>query len=154
MITKKTKYALKALATLAVEYQHKRPVLISELAERDKIPKKFLEMILLELKNKAILLSKKGKGGGYLLARSPEQIQLVTIMRALEGPLAPLSCLSKTAHAKCDGCESEQTCGLKMIMKEVYEMQIAMLEKLTLNDLTTLQAQLKSKADSAPMYHI
>ena len=113
-------------------------------------------MILLELKNKAILLSKKGKGGGYLLARSPEQIQLVTVMRALEGPLAPLSCLSKTAHAKCDECENEHTCGLKMIMKEVYEMQISMLERLTLNDLMSLQELLNrsTKNDSSPMYYI
>lgn len=139
MITKKTKYALKALATLAQGYEHKKPILISDLAIKDRIPKKFLEQILLELKNKGILHSKKGKGGGYLLSREPGQIQLITVMRTLEGPLAPLACLSKTAPRKCAECVNESKCGLKMVMKEVYEMQISMLERLTLKDLMSLE---------------
>lgn len=151
MITKKTKYALKALAYLAQEFDHKNPVLISELAHKEKIPKKFLEAILLELKNKGILLSKKGKGGGYLLAKKPEKIDVITVMRILEGPLAPLPCLSQTAHAKCDECESETNCGIRKMMKGVYEAQLRALEKLSLQDLLDLQ---KHGLSAEPMYHI
>ena len=151
MITKKTKYALKALSYLAQEFDHKNPVLISELAHEEKIPKKFLEAILLELKNKGILHSKKGKGGGYLLAKKPEKIDLITVLRVLEGPLAPLPCLSQTAHAKCDECESEVSCGIRKMMKGVYDAQLRALEKLTLQDQLDLK---KHGAGVEPMYHI
>ncbi len=150
MITKKTKYALKALASLAEGYEHKKPILISELAEKDRIPKKFLEMILLELKNKGILHSKKGKGGGYFLAKKPDEIELITVMRILEGPLAPLPCLSQTAHKKCDECDNEVTCGIRSLMKGVYEAQLRALEKLTLQDLLDKHRPLAG----VEMYHI
>lgn len=135
MITKKTKYAFKALVSLALRYEDEKPVLIAELAAKDNTPRKFLEVILLELKNKGILLSKKGKGGGYLLAKNPVNIPLSLILRTLEGSLAPLACLSKTAHAKCDECEDESACGLKMVMRDAYEAQMEKLEKTTLKDL-------------------
>lgn len=150
MITKKTKYALKALAYLTHESDHGKPVLISELAANEKIPKKFLEAILLELKNKGVLQSKKGKGGGYALAKKPEKIDLITVMRILEGPLAPLPCLSQTAHAKCDECDNEVTCGIRSMMKSVYEAQIQVLEKLTLKDLMSSHRG----AASSAMYYI
>src|SRR3989338_475506 len=112
MISNKTKYALKALVALAEDYVDNQPTLISDLARKEHVPKKFLELILLELKNRGILQSKKGKGGGYFLAKTPDDIKLGTVMRILEGPLAPLPCLSKTAYKKCDDCEDESTCNI------------------------------------------
>ncbi len=150
MITKKTKYAFKALASLAEGYERNKPILIAELASNDRIPKKFLEMILLDLKNNGILHSKKGKGGGYSLAKKPEQIDLITVMRILEGPLAPLPCLSRTAHKKCDECDNETTCGIRSLMKGVYEAQLRALEKLSLQDLLDKHRPLTG----VEMYHI
>lgn len=136
MISKKTKYALKALTILTEEYCRQKPVLIETLARRGKTPKKFLELILLDLKNKGILMSKKGKGGGYLLARNPDAIKLGTVMRILEGPLAPLPCLSKTAYRKCEECEDEAACNIRLMMKEIYEAQLKVLDETTLQDLS------------------
>ena len=135
MISKKTKYALKALDILADEYSSGWPVLIQELAQRGKAPKKFLELILLELKNNGILQSKMGKGGGYFLAKNPGAINLGSVLRILEGPLAPLPCLSKTAYRKCDECVDENTCSVRMVMKNVYEAQLQILEHTTLQDM-------------------
>lgn len=135
MITKRTKYALKALEALALKYDSGAPVLISDLAKQGRIPKKFLELILLDLKNKGILESKKGKGGGYLLAKKPDQISLGTVLRMLEGPLAPVPCLSVTAYRKCDECVDESTCNIRLIMKDLHEYQIRLLVNTTLQDM-------------------
>src|SRR5205809_7495432 len=89
MLSMKAKYGLRALLSLARQ-ENQGPVLISELAEKESIPKKFLELILLDLKNHGILQSKKGKGGGYSLSRRPEAIKLGRVIRVLDGPLAPL----------------------------------------------------------------
>ncbi len=135
MITKKTKYALKALEELARKYADQTPILISVLAKKGHIPKKFLELILLDLKNNGVLESKKGKGGGYFLARRPDQIKLGTILRILEGPLAPLPCLSQTAYKKCEDCEDEATCNIHLIMKELHEFQVKLLDTTSLQDM-------------------
>ena len=148
MISKKTKYALKALITLAERYSSQRPVLISEIAEHDHLPKKFLELILLELKNKGILQSKKGKGGGYFLSQSPEKISLGGVIRILEGPLAPLPCVSQTAYRKCDECIDENSCGLRMVMREVRDATAQILDGTSLHDVLV-----RSKS-TAEMYHI
>jgi len=134
MISKKTKYALKALIYLAREYD-KGPILIADLAREERIPKKFLELILLALKNNGILLSKKGKGGGYYLGRAPREITLGKIIRVLEGPLAPVPCVSESAYAHCDECVSEQTCGIRLVMKEVRDSMAAILDSTTLADV-------------------
>jgi Rrf2 family protein len=134
MLSKKAKYALQALTLLTKEYGH-GPVLISDLAEKEKIPKKFLELILLNLKNKGILQSKKGKGGGYLLGKPPDSITLGEIIRILDGPLAPLPCVSQTAYRKCDECEDEMTCGIRPVMKEVRDATARILDGTTLSDL-------------------
>lgn len=136
MITKKTKYALKALIELAQAYPARKPVLIADLAERGRIPKKFLELILLELKNKGVLQSKKGKGGGYLLAQAPAQIMLGSVMRMLDGPLAPLPCLSQTAYSRCEECVDEATCGIRLVLKEVHDHQLKVLENTSLECLS------------------
>ena len=116
MINKKTKYGIKALISLAGEYASHCPVLISELAVRERIHKKFLELILLELKKAGILFSKKGKGGGYLLAKNPEKISLAEIIRTLEWSLAPIPCLSQRTYRKCEECTDEATCGIRKVM--------------------------------------
>lgn len=133
MLSKKAKYALKALTVLTENYGQ-GPILISQLAERERIPRKFLELILLQLKNNGILMSKKGKGGGYLLSRSPEKVNLGQIIRIVDGPLAPLPCVSRTAYVKCDECHDEKTCNIRIIMKEVRDSTAAILEGTTLDE--------------------
>ncbi|MBI3314010.1 MAG: Rrf2 family transcriptional regulator [Candidatus Omnitrophica bacterium] len=150
MISKKTKYAIKALLLLSEGVTTSQTQLISDLARKGKIPKKFLESILLELKNDGILRSKKGKGGGYSLAKRPSQIKLGALLRILEGPLAPLPCLSKTAYEKCAECEDENTCALRLTMKEMYKAQTEILDNTTLEDMLE-----KSRAlQTSEMYFI
>ncbi len=132
MLSKKTKYALQALLYLSRPEHGGRPVLISEIAEAERIPKKFLELILLDLKNQGILRSKKGKGGGYLLGREPEEIFLGHVVRMFEGPLALLPCVSVTAYRKCDECSNEQACGIRMVMKQVRDATARILDRTTL----------------------
>ncbi|KAF0219062.1 MAG: BadM/Rrf2 family transcriptional [Geobacteraceae bacterium] len=134
MISKKTKYALKALIYLSREYD-KGPILISDLARDERIPKKFLELILLTLKNNGILQSKKGKGGGYYLGRHPRDITMGQAIRVVEGPLAPVPCVSESAYAKCDECDDEQTCGIRLVMKDVRDAMAKILDGTTLADV-------------------
>ena len=134
MISRKTKYGLQALIYLAKKYG-KGPVLIAELAKRERIPKKFLESILLDLRNKGILQSKKGKGGGYALARPPHAITMGEVIRVLEGPLAPVPCVSQTAYRKCEECRDENSCEIRMVMKQVRDAIANILDHTTLADL-------------------
>jgi Rrf2 family protein len=134
MLSKKAKYALKALLTMADEYG-KGPLLISNIAGRDGIPRKFLELILLELKNQGILQSKKGKGGGYSLNRPASSIMVGHIVRLIDGPLAPLPCVSKTAYRRCDECQDERTCGIRIVMREVREATARILDSTSLADI-------------------
>jgi Rrf2 family protein len=134
MLSKKSKYALKALMVLAKEYGQ-GPVLISDIAQREDIPRKFLELILLELKNQGILQSKKGKGGGYFLGRAPHQVSVGHVVRVLEGPISPLPCVSKTAYMRCRECRDERTCGIRMVMKEVRDATSKILDSTTLADM-------------------
>jgi Rrf2 family protein len=134
ILSKKAKYALRALVLLAKEYGS-GPVLISEMAQRERIPKKFLELILLELKNQGVLQSKKGKGGGYFLGKTPEAITLGQVIRALDGPLAPLPCVSQTAYMKCEECTDETTCGIRIVMKEVRDATARILDYTSLSDV-------------------
>ena len=110
----------------------KGPTLISDLAEEEAIPKKFLEQILLSLKNLGLVSSKKGKGGGYMLVHPPDQITIATIIRLIEGPLAPLPCASETRFRKCDECIDIETCGTRIVMKEVRDSIAQILERTTL----------------------
>jgi Rrf2 family protein len=151
-LSQKTKYALRALQVLARE-QARGPILISELAEKDAIPRKFLELILLELKNQGILQSKKGKGGGYFLRKAPEKVSLGQIVRIFDGPLAPLPCVSESAFMKCDDCTDEVTCGLRSVMKEVRDATAKVLDNTTLADLVKRADRLKDKK-AGLMYYI
>lgn len=133
MISKKTKYALNALIYLARHCQE-GPVLISAIAQSERIPQKFLEQILLDLKNNGILQSKKGKGGGYFLGRPAQEIMLGKVVRLFDGPLAPVSCVSQTAYRKCEECRDDSCCGIRMVMKDVRDAISNILDKTSLAD--------------------
>jgi Rrf2 family protein len=134
MLTMKTKYALKALAQLARAEQGS-PVQIADIAEQEGIPRKFLEAILAELRHHGFLLSRKGRSGGYLLARSPANITLAAVIRVLDGPIAPVPCLSRTAYRRCDGCKDESTCAVRLILRDSYDASLQVLENTTLADM-------------------
>jgi Rrf2 family protein len=135
MISKKAKYALKALSCLATAFENKKPMLISEIAEKENIPKKFLETILLELRNNGILHSQKGKGGGYILRLQPDSINLAKIIRVIDGPIAPVLCVSLNFYGKCDDCTSEETCKIRPIMQQIRDANLSVYENTTLKDL-------------------
>ena len=107
-------------------------MLITQLASDEAIPKKFLEQILLSLKESGLVGSKKGKGGGYFLVQSPEQITLASVIRLMEGPIAPLPCASETRFRKCDECPDVMTCGTRIVMREVRDAMAEILERTTL----------------------
>jgi Rrf2 family protein len=135
MISKKAKYALKALKHLGMKYEDKKPTLISEIAEVENIPKKFLEAILLELRNNGVLQSQKGKGGGYSLRMAPEEITFAKILRIIDGPIAPLLCVSLNFYGHCDDCKTEEECKLRPILGKVRDANLAVYEKTTVADL-------------------
>ncbi|GDX52552.1 Rrf2 family transcriptional regulator [Bacteroidota bacterium] len=135
MLSKKAKYGLQAIIFLAKEEKKKKgPIQISELAEKENIPKKFLEIILLEMRKQGILHSKMGAGGGYSLGKSADKISIGQIVRLLDGPLAQVSCLSKTAYHKCDECKDEKTCEIRKVMKKVHESTARILDRTSLAD--------------------
>ena len=133
MLSKKSQYAFKALIYLS-EQSNKGPVLISEISKKKKIPLKFLENILLELRKAGVLESKKGKGGGYYFAVDPHQVSLARIMRLLDGPIALLPCVSLNFYEKCKDCD-EKVCGLNRMMIQVRDATLKVLENKTLADL-------------------
>jgi Rrf2 family protein len=152
-ISKKSKYGLRALFELARRYEQ-GPVLIAELARRERIPKKFLELILLELKNKGILGSKKGKGGGYFLARSPDSVSLGEVIRALDGPIAPVPCVSQTAYRTCDECADEATCGIRAVMHDVRDATAQILDRESLAAVLRREEALKQQKGKVLVYAI
>ena len=137
MLSKKSQYAFKALTYLTEKYES-GPVLISEISRKKKIPLKFLENILLELKRAEILDSKKGKGGGYFLKKDPSKVKLATIIRLVNGPIAMLPCVSLYFYEKCSNCD-EKRCGLHEIMIKVRDATLSIVEKKTLQDLADIE---------------
>jgi Rrf2 family protein len=137
MLSKKTQYAFKALIYLA-EKSENAPILIAEISKKKKIPLKFLENILLELKNAGILGSKKGKGGGYFFNLSPNKVPLSKVMRLIDGPIALLPCVSLNFYEKCKNCE-EKKCGINRVMKEVRDASLNILEHKTVADIANLK---------------
>lgn len=134
MISKKTKYALKALHYLA-EQNGDQPVLIADLAKAENIPKKFLEFILLSLRKGGILQSRVGKGGGYSLAQPPARITIGSIVRILEGDIAPVQCLSSSHLEHCEECRDVKTCGIRLVMVDVNNALTQVFDRLTLADM-------------------
>jgi Rrf2 family protein len=131
VLTQKSKYGLKALLRMAREPE--RAMLASEIAEAEQISKKFLQLILLDLKRRGMVKSRRGKRGGYQLARPPSEIHLGAVMRALEGPLALTPCASETAYHRCDECADELACGIQLVMRQVRDATAAILEGATLD---------------------
>jgi len=152
-LSRKARYALRALYALSAE-ESRGPVLIADLAEREKIPHKFLETILLELKNAGVLKSKKGKGGGYSLARPPEQITMGQVIRIIDGPLAPIPCASERAFVRCEECVDETTCGTRQVMKKVRDAIAAILDSTTLADVQTQIARARHSPATPLTYSI
>ena len=145
MISKKSKYGLIAMLRLAKDYA-KGGVLISDLAEEEKVPKKFLEAILLQLKNRGLLQSKKGKGGGYFLRRKPCDITFGEVIRVLDGPLAAVPCVSQTAYMACAECLDERTCGVRLAMKKVRDATAQILDHTTLADVNAQLARTRRRS--------
>lgn len=134
MISKKTKYGLKALTYLARQ-EKKLPVQIEVISKSENISQKFLESILLTLKKNGFLGSKKGKGGGYYLLKNPEEIKMSAIMRILEGPIAMVPCVSLNFYEKCDDCPDENACAVHNLMIEVRDSTLNIFNNRSLADL-------------------
>jgi Rrf2 family protein len=134
MLSQKAKYGLKALLALARQ-TGSDPLLVADLARQESIPQKFLELILLQLRNQGLLQSRKGRGGGYLLLQPAEAITLGRVIRILDGPLAPVPCASVTAYRKCRDCADEETCGVRLVMKQVRDATAGILDHTTLADV-------------------
>ncbi len=133
MISQKAKYALRALSALA-RGDRKQPLQISEIATSHNIPKKFLEQILLDLKREGIVRSLRGKTGGYLLLRPATEVTFGEVLRIIDGPLAPLPCLSITAYRRCDDCDGEVSCEIRHVFHRVAEAERAVLFSATIAD--------------------
>ncbi len=134
MLSKKTKYGLKALTFLAVQ-NDRNPIPIAEIANHENISQKFLESILLTLRRTGYLGSKKGKGGGYYLIKDPSEIPMTTVMRVLEGPIAMVSCVSLNFYEKCEDCPDEQSCTVHKLMLKVRDSALDVYRNTTLEDL-------------------
>jgi Rrf2 family protein len=153
MLSKRGKYAIKALLALA-ERPRDEPMRIADLAREEHIPPKFLELILLVLKHHGVLQSRKGKGGGYLLARDPKDIYLGQIVRMFDGPLAPVPCASQTAYVPCADCPNEAVCGVHLAMKAVRDATARVLDGTNLAGLRRQmgQASVPAAADLTPTH--
>jgi len=152
MISMRSIYALKALTALARE-RHKDNFLIADIAHAENIPKKFLEAILLSLKVKGILASKKGPKGGYSLAQPADKLTIGHIIETLEGDLSPIQCLNGASHAGCPECLDENSCGVKLVMADVKQAVGSVLDTVTLADMLsrseTVRAQQTNIIDYA-----
>ncbi|MFD1160881.1 RrF2 family transcriptional regulator [Hwangdonia seohaensis] len=135
MLSKKTKYGLKALTYIARK-EGDEPVRVSEVAKSENIPPKFLESILLTLRKSGILGSKKGKHGGYYLRQEPTEVKMTDVMRVLEGPIAMVPCVSLNFYEKCDDCPDEEKCSVNKLMIQVRDNTLEVFRNTTLADLS------------------
>ncbi len=154
-LTKRTQYSLRALYALTRNYGS-GPTLITQLSQEQAIPKKFLELLLLSLKGHGLVASKKGRGGGYYLAQPPDRITIGSVIRMVEGPLAPLPCASETRFRKCDECLDVETCETRIVMREVRDAIARILDRTTLAELCKRvdEARKKKQDAGALMYYI
>lgn len=137
MITQKMKYALKALLVLADESRQAMPkaLTIEEIARRSGTPKRFLEHILLEVRNAGLIASTRGRAGGYSLIKRPIEISISELLRLIDGPIAPLPCLSRRAYQRCEDCTDEASCRIRKVFAEVFWSYLLIIESLTLEDM-------------------
>jgi Rrf2 family protein len=149
VLTKKGKYALKAMVHLA-RFEPGQLAPVAEIATAEDIPKKFLDTILCELRNAGFVHSKMGKGGGYTLARPAKDIFIGHIIRAIDGPLAPLPCASRTRYQRCDDCLDEARCSVRLVMIKAQRVISDVLDNRTLAEMRALA----ETSETEPMYHI
>lgn len=142
MITKKSKYAIKALVYLSKKPKA-HPVLIEEVSKEEHIPKKFLEAILLDLRKAGYLGSKKGKGGGYYLIKSPEEISMADVMRLFDGAIALVPCVAHKYYEPCEECIDEITCPIREVFRVIREQTVATLKDNTFAELISKEKKLK-----------
>lgn len=141
MLSKKTRYALKALVVLGKNFGE-APIQISKIASEEHIPKKFLEQILLDLRNAGLLYSKKGSGGGYGLIKDPSEIFVVQVLRLTGGPIALLPCVSLNFYQKCEECDNEATCGVRDVFVEVRDATLKILSETSIADVIRREGHL------------
>jgi Rrf2 family protein len=141
MLTKKAKYGLKAMVHLA-RLAPGVGASIGEVAQANDLPKKFLEAILVDLRNAGFVQSRKGRGGGYALARAAAEIPVGDVIRALDGPLAPIPCASRTAYLPCDDCADLTSCSVRLVMQQVRDAMADILDHTSL-------AQMRDQANGA-----
>jgi len=134
MLSKKTKYGIKALTYLARQ-ENRTPVQIATISKSENISLKFLESILLTLRKNDFLGSKKGKGGGYYILKEPKDIQMAAVMRILEGPISMIPCVSLNFYEKCEDCPDENTCAVHKLMAQVRDSSLKIFKNTTLADL-------------------
>lgn len=139
MISKKCKYAIKAILYIARNQQREEAVYAAEIAEREGIPLKFLESILRDLRNNGILLSKRGRGGGYKLLKKAEEISFTEIIRIMDGPIAMLPCVSLHYYVRCDECAIEENCPIRTVFLQVRDATLGILSGATVDQLTKRQ---------------
>jgi Rrf2 family protein len=148
MLTRKGKYGLKALVHLA-GLPEGQLAFVTDIANANNIPKKFLDGILGDLRKAGFVRSKTGKDGGYMLARAPDEIRVGHVIRVLDGPLAPIACASRTAYQRCDDCVNEKKCTVRLMMLEVRNAIATILDNRTLaemRDLPRIERALKAAA--------
>lgn len=131
MLSQKAKYALHAMLVLAEAWE-REALQIADVAERRRLPKRFLEQILLDLKHNGLVISRRGKNGGYGLIRPPEEISIAQVVRVIDGPLAPLPCLSTIAYQRCDDCDDETACSIRRVFARVHAATLDVLENTSL----------------------
>jgi Rrf2 family protein len=145
MLSRRGKYGLKAMIALA-RAGGAGPVVVGDLAEGEAIPRKFLESIMLALKHRGLVHSRKGRYGGYQLGRPASQISVGDVVRALDGPLALVSCVSKTAYARCEECVSERTCAVRRVFQQVRDETARILDGTTLAAAAAPEARARRRA--------
>lgn len=149
-LTKRGEYALRALIDLGIAYDLGRPLVkVGELVEKERLPVKFLEQILMQLRDAGIIETKRGKAGGYYLAKPPKEIRFGEVIRLIDGPLAPIACVSHTAYERCT-CPDEDHCGLRMLMLDVRNAIARILDRYVLADVVDITLR-KMRRDGVPV---
>ncbi|MBT9244506.1 Rrf2 family transcriptional regulator [Gemmobacter fulvus] len=154
MITQRMKYALKALLVLADEKAGAgAPLRIEEIARRASTPKRFLEHILLDIRNAGVIASIRGRSGGYVLVKDPALVSISELLRLIDGPIAPLQCLSRHSYQRCEDCADEESCRIRRVFAEIFWSYLVLIESLTLADMlrsdATAAAVLQEAATAA-----
>ena len=147
MISQKAKYAFKALVVLA-RAATGESLRTDQIARQAAVPRKFLEQILLQLKAHGLIDSRRGRAGGYVLIRRPEEITVSQVLRIVDGPIAPLACISRTAYRRCPDCDDEAQCGVRRMFAATYSATLEMMEETTLADAFRSEPLASSPADS------